>query len=62
MKSDFLYTSKDYALAEFCPVHMKDVNSLISSAMSDKTYYFSYAAGVRNVNKCKEREILKEPK
>ena len=41
---------------------MKEVNSLINSAISDKTYYFSYAAGIRNVNKTKQREILKEPK
>ena len=30
--------------------------------MSDQTYYFSYAEGIRKRNKCKQREMLKEPK
>ena len=40
---------------------MKDANAKISSAMSDQTYYFSYAAGVRNKHKMKARERLLEP-
>jgi hypothetical protein len=61
MQSDILYTSKDYGLAEFCPVNMKDTNAKINQAMSSKTYYFSYAAGVKNKNKMKPRERLEEP-
>lgn len=61
MASDILYVSKDYALAEFCPVHMKDSNVLINSGISDKTYYFSYAAGVKDKHRMKARERLREP-
>ena len=61
-ESDVLYNTKDYALPEFCPVHMKDVNALIDSSMSEKTYYFSYSSGIKNRNKTKNREMLKEPK
>lgn len=62
MSSNVLYDSPDYALHEFCPVHMKDANAKISSAMSDQTYYFSYAAGIKNKNKSKQREVFNEPR
>ena len=62
MSSDILYQSKDFAFAEFCPVHMKETNSKINSSMSSSTYYFSYAAGIKNKTKMKAREILSEPK
>lgn len=62
MKSDILYESKDYAFAEFCPVHMKETNTKINSSMNNNTYYFSYAAGIKNKNKMKARELLHEPK
>ncbi len=61
MSSDILYVSKDFALAEFCPVHMKDSNVLVNSGISNKTYYFSYAAGVKDKNIMKARERLREP-
>lgn len=35
LKSDVLYTHGDYALHEFCPVHMKDINAKISEGMCD---------------------------
>jgi len=53
MKSEALYGNTDFALPEFCPVHMKDVNARLSSSMNNKTYYFSYAAGIKNKNKMK---------
>eukprot|EP00347_Sterkiella_histriomuscorum_P020360 403338107 len=62
MQSDVLYSSNDYAVHEFCPVHMKDINSRISEGMSSSTYYFTYAAGIRNKKKTKQREVLQEPK
>ncbi len=62
MQSDFHYTSKDYSLPEFCPVHMKDVNAKINSAMTDQTYYFAFSAGIKNQTKMKAREVFKEPK
>ena len=41
---------------------MKEVNALIDSSMSEKTYYFSYSSGIKNRNKTKNREMLREPK
>lgn len=61
MNSDILSETGDYAFHEFCPVHMKDINAKINSSMSENTYYFSYAAGVKNINIKKKREMLLEP-
>lgn len=61
LRSDILGETDDYAFHEFCLVHMKDINAKINSAMSSSTYYFSYAAGVKNKNFAKKRETLLEP-
>lgn len=53
MGSNHLYRSKDYALAEFVPFHMKDTNDLLE--LCDKTYYFTIAASSSNTNRVKER-------
>lgn len=62
LNSDVLHTSSDYGIHEFCPVHMKEINAKIILGMSDKTYYFSYASGIKNKNKMKQRELFNEPK
>lgn len=59
-ESQFHYKSKDFALAEFVPYNMKDLNALFE--VCDSTYYFSLAAAVPAKNKMKQREILSEPK
>lgn len=56
MKSDILYKSKDYALAEFCPVHMKDTNDKFE--LCQETYYFSFAGSTCSTNRLKERMRL----
>lgn len=59
MNTDTLYHSKDYALADFVPHNMKELNAKLE--MCDETYYFSLAAGIRNRKIVKQREMLKEP-
>jgi hypothetical protein len=49
---DYLYRSHDYALSEFCPSVMMQRNSLLAKTCN-KTYYFSYAEGIRNRKKMK---------
>ena len=57
MNSDYLYNTTDFAVAEFCPYHMKFLNS--NFELSNETYYFSIAAGIKNRNRMKQREMMK---
>lgn len=59
MACDRIFKSKDYSLAEFCPVNMKDINSKLK--LCDHTYYFTLSGGVRNRHRMKGREVLIEP-
>ena len=54
-------SSKDFAVSEFCPVNMKDLNAKMSDSINDSTFYFCYAAGIRKRNKMKQREMMNEP-
>lgn len=53
------YETLDYSIAEFCPIYMKETNAKLS--VCDKTFYFSYATGIRQRNFMKKREMLTEP-
>ncbi len=55
---DYHYRTNDFAFAEFVPCHMKNTNAKLG--VCDKTYYFTYAAGIRERNRMKKREMLTE--
>jgi hypothetical protein len=59
MASDYLSTSEDWALHEFCPTHVKNITPKFD--INPNTYYFSIAAGARNRHQMKKREILRDP-
>ncbi len=60
---EYLYREKpDFGLYDCCPIANADINAKIALGMSKSTYYISYAEGIRKRNRCKQRDILKEPK
>jgi hypothetical protein len=58
MACDYLYKSKDFGLYDCCPQPTSKMNALLSEGTCDKTFYFSYAEGIRKRNVMKQREIL----